>query len=138
MARCCTVARMVLFQTDTALDHPVQIQPTRNYENHDLFELANCIFQQGQVIWVGSQYGLAWIKNRFSPFMGLTNSLNGNGNRIKHSMSLLPVTDSVMAVCSDDAFFFANHQTGTINRFAVPDFYLTALQSARWFVHRFR
>jgi signal transduction histidine kinase/ligand-binding sensor domain-containing protein len=118
-----------LFQTDTALDHPVQIQPTRNYENHDLFELANCIFQQGQVIWVGSQYGLAWIKNRFSPFMGLTNSLNGNGNRIKHSMSLLPITDSVMAVCSDDALFFANHQTGTINRFAVPDFYLAAFKA---------
>lgn len=118
-----------LFQTDTALDHPVQIQPTRNYENHDLFEVANCIFQQGQVVWVGSQYGLAWVKNRYSPFMGLTNSLNGNGNRIKHSMSLLPVTDSVIAVCSDDALFFANHQTGTINRFSVPDFYLTAFKA---------
>lgn len=118
-----------LFQTDTALGHPVQIQPTRNYENHDLFEVANCIFQDGQVIWVGSQYGLAWIKNRYSPFMGLTNSLNGNGNRIKHSMSLLPVTDSVIAVCSDDALFFANHQTGAINRFAIPDFYFTAFKA---------
>lgn len=118
-----------LFQTDTALNQPEQIQPTRNYENHDLFKAANCIYQQGQVIWVGSQYGVAWVKNRFSPFMGLTNSLNGNGNRIKHSMSLLPVTDSVIAVCSDDALFFANHQTGAINRFPVTDFYLYAFKA---------
>ena len=118
-----------LFQTDTELNNPVQIQPTRNYDNHDFFEMANCIFQQGQVVWVGSPYGLAWIKNRFSPFMALTNSLNGNGNRIKHSMSLLPVTDSVIAVCADDALYFANHQTGAINKFPLLDFYFTAFKA---------
>lgn len=118
-----------LYQTDTDLNDPVHIQPTRNYENHDYFQTANCIFQQGQVVWVGSSYGLAWIKNRFSPFMALTNSLNGNGNRIKHSMSLLPITDSVIAVCSDDALYFANHQTGAINKFPLPDFYFTAFKA---------
>lgn len=117
-----------LFQTDSTLDNPVHIRPTRSHENQDFFELANCIYQQGSVIWVGSQYGIAWVKNRFSPFMGLSNSLNGNGNRIKHTMGLLPVSDSILAVCSDDALFFANHRTGSVEKFAVPDFYMSVFK----------
>ena len=117
-----------LFQTDTTLYNPIQIRPTRSHENQDFFQLANCIYQQGAVIWVGSQYGLAWVKNRFSPFMGLSNSLNGNGNRIKHSMGMLPLSDSVLAVCSDDALFFANLRNGSLEQFAVPDFYMSVFK----------
>lgn len=117
---------MGLYMTDITKKKSRQILFSKNYDDRNWLTLTNSIFQSGQNIWIGSQYGVGWIKNINTIFTGVFNSMNGNGIKIEHSTTLCNLTDSTLAVCADDGLYFSNHISGSIDKFSIPDFYYHA------------
>src|SRR5688572_17691038 len=93
-----------------------QIIFSKNYDDKNWLTLTSSIYQSGESLWIGSQYGVGWIKNINGFFTGFYNSMNGNGTRIEHSITLCKANDSILVVCGDDGLYFANYLTGSINK----------------------
>jgi two-component sensor histidine kinase/ligand-binding sensor domain-containing protein len=105
-----------------------QIQFSKNYDDRKWLTLTNCIFQTHDNIWIGSQYGVGWLKNLNSSFTGYYNSMDGNGIMIEHSITLFNINDSVIGICGDDGLYFSNHLSGKISKYSVTDFYYHAFK----------
>lgn len=102
---------------------------SRNYEDRNWLTITNSIYQSGPTIWIGSQYGVGWIRNRNTPFTGYFNSLNGNNIRIEHSTTLSNPHDTTLVVCAVDNLYFCNYTAGTINKYSIPDNYYHAFKA---------
>jgi len=96
---------------------------SRNVEDRDWLNLSNCVFQSGESIWIGSQYGVAWIKNIHTPFTGYYSSMDDNGTKINHGTTLCKLNDSISIACADDGLYRINEYNGCIDRLASGDFY---------------
>lgn len=117
-----------LFSIDRYTDKVSQIVFSKNLDDKKWLTLTYSIFQSGENIWIGSQYGVGWIKNTNTVFTGFFESMNGNGVRIEHSTTLFTINDSTLGVCADDGLYFSNHVSGASKKYPVDDFYYHAFK----------
>ena len=101
---------------------------SRNYEDKKWLTLTTSIYKTGESIWIGSQYGLAWIRNMHTPFTAYSTSMDGSGTRIDHSITLASLNDSMAVACGDDGLYFTNLVTGKIEKRMGNDFYYSAFK----------
>lgn len=101
---------------------------SKRYEDRNWFTVTGSIYQSGRIVWIGSQYGVGRIKNLNTPFTAFYESMNGDGTKIQHSITLCSLNDSVLVVCSDDGIYFSNHNTGRIRKVGIPDIYYHAFK----------
>lgn len=118
---------------DLLLMNPVaggfqRISSSRIPEDKDWLMDCNCIYQSREGIWVGSTYGVAWVKNVRTPFTGFYSSMDRSGVRINHGTTLCKINDSICFVCADDGMYRSNEQTGRITRISDPDFFYEAFR----------
>ncbi len=102
---------------------------SKNFEDRKWLTPTNSILLTNNTIWIGSQYGVGWIKDIVTPFSGFYNSLDGTGVKIEHSVTLCQADDSTIAICGDDDMYLSNHFTGVIKKMKIPDFYFHAFKA---------
>ena len=112
-----------LFRINLEANQAIEIVASKNHEDKQWLSFSNSIYQSGRSIWLGSQYGIAWIKDINTPFTGYYTTMNEGLGKIEHSMTLLPVNDSVLYACSDIGIFKVNYITSEINKIGKPGLY---------------
>ena len=105
-----------------------QIIFSKFYDDKNWVKITNCVFKSGESIWIGSQFGVGWVKNIKTPYMGFFNSMDGSGIKISHSITLCKATDSSLIVCADDGLYVANYFTGVIIKIKTSDTYFHAFK----------
>jgi len=123
-----------LFKFNKATKEIDHLVFSKNHDDNKWLTLTYSIYQTGESIWIGSQYGVGWIKNIAPLFTGFYHSTNGNGVKIEHSITLCNANDSVVVACADDGLYFTNHITGTINKFSVHDFFYHAFKGPSGYI----
>ncbi|GGB23345.1 hypothetical protein GCM10011511_54010 [Puia dinghuensis] len=124
----CGRQSFVLMDPDTQTSHRILL--SRNVEDKDWVSLANCLYQSGESIWVGSQYGVGCIRNIHTAFTGYYSSMDGNGVKINHGTTLCKIDDSISVVCADDGIYRVNEASGFITRIgSSPDFFYEAFRA---------
>src|SRR5688572_4551122 len=123
-----------LFKLNTVTNELSKLVFSKNFDDRKWLTLTYSIYQTGESIWIGSQYGVGWIKDIDPYFTGYYNSMNGKGIKIEHSITLCNANDSVVVACADDGLYFANHRSGTINKFNVLDFFYHAFKGPSGYI----
>ena len=125
----------ILYKLDSTSGRYESIQLAGDYENRSWLTLTNTVFAGEKNIWIGSPYGVGWIKNVSSPFTPYYNSFDGKNIKIKHAITLCSMDDSLLLVCGDDGLYRLNVLTSIINKFEVEDFYYSVFPvSADYFI----
>jgi hypothetical protein len=99
------------------------IQLAGNYEDRSWITLTNSIYFNDQHIWIGSQYGVGWIRNINTPFVPYYVTLDGKNIKINHAITICAATDSIVLACGDDGLYSVNHFTSQIREIGQKDFY---------------
>jgi two-component sensor histidine kinase/ligand-binding sensor domain-containing protein len=120
---------MGLFLIDRSSNKIEKVSANNLDINKNWLTIINSIAQSGETIWIGSTYGVGWVKNRNNPISSFYSSLNGNGVKIEHSITLFNHNDSVIVACGDDGMYYSNHLEGTITKFSIPDCYYHAFKA---------
>ncbi|MET0392518.1 MAG: triple tyrosine motif-containing protein [Chitinophagaceae bacterium] len=107
---------------------------SKNYEDKKWLSLTNSVYQSGRSIWIGSQYGLGYIRNDSTPFTAYYSSMADGKTQIQHSITICPANDSMTIICADDGLYFVNQNSGVISKYPVRGFYYAALQGPGNFV----
>ncbi len=103
---------------------------SRNYEDKDWFMIIHCVHQTDQSIWIGSEQGLGWIKNKYSPFNAIYSSMNGSGIKLNNCFTLYNLDDSTIIACAEDGLYKVNHFTDAITKYNSSDFFVLAFNDA--------
>jgi hypothetical protein len=115
-----------LYGMDIKKNNFEKIIPAKNYKDRNLFNSSICVYQSDQSIWV-SINGVAWIKNKNTPFVPYYSSMNGNGIELNtFCQGLLASDDSTIIACADGGLYKINHIASTIKKYPVLDNYLLA------------
>jgi ligand-binding sensor domain-containing protein/two-component sensor histidine kinase len=120
---CIVSGKNILYKTNLNTGQFEEIQLAGNYEDRSWITLSNSILLEKNNVWIGSQYGVAWIRNFNSPFVPYFNSFDGKNIKINHAITLYAENDSVLFVCGDDGLYSLNHLSSRIRKFEVDDFY---------------
>jgi signal transduction histidine kinase/ligand-binding sensor domain-containing protein len=117
-----------LYNTSTQLNDIRNIIFSKTYEDRNWLTVTGSVYQTGSVMWIGSQYGVGYIRNVNTPFSAYFNSMDGADIKIQHSITLCNANDSILVVCSDDGLYFSDHINGVIKKFDIPDIYYHAFK----------
>jgi ligand-binding sensor domain-containing protein/two-component sensor histidine kinase len=99
------------------------IQFSGSYDDKVWMNYTNAIHLDKKHIWIGSPYGVGWIRDVNSPFAAYFSSLDGSNVKINHAVTICKNSDSTVLVCADNGLYHVNHLTGTIRKFSIADFY---------------
>jgi ligand-binding sensor domain-containing protein len=108
-----------------------QIKFSGNYDDKSWMTLSNAIFMDKQNIWIASQYGVGWIRNKNPAFVSYYNSFKGDNIKIDHAITICEATDSLVLICGDDGLYSLNHFTSEIEKFKVDDFYYSVFRAPK-------
>lgn len=117
-----------MFEVDLKSGKSSRYIASRDFEDNEWITSSNSIFQTGNTIWVGTQYGIGCFRNKHLPFTGYHSSMNGSDVKIVHSLTLMPESDSVIIVCADNGLFRVNHLNGNMYRISDRPYFFTAFK----------
>lgn len=117
-----------LYRFSTLSKNIDRIVFSRRPDDNKWLTLSHSIYQTDQSIWIGSQYGLAWIKNISTPFTGYFTSMAGRYDRIEHSITICSINDTIAVICGDDGLYYVQLNSSDIQRFGPRDFYYSAFK----------
>ncbi len=110
---------------------PEKIVISRNYEDNDWSIITHCMYQTDQSIWIGSEKGVRWIKNKTSPFNAIYSSMNGSGIKLNNCWALYSLDDSTVIACAEDGLYKVNHITDAITKYNSSDFFVLAFNDLK-------
>jgi signal transduction histidine kinase len=119
------------FNLNTYLKEPVEI--AGNYEDRGWLTLVNALFLDKNRLWIGSQYGIGWMRNTVPPFVPYYSSFDGTDVKIKHAITLNAANDSIVLVCADDGLYTVNHYSSVIKKIIGNDFFYSVFPVAKNF-----
>ncbi len=123
----------VLLKIKLATEKIETIQLAGNFEDRSWITLTNSVYADSQSIWLGSQYGVGWIRNINSPFVAYYNSMDGSNTKINHAITICAASDSSIIICGDDGLYNLNPNTSLIKKFSIDDFYYSVFRAAKGF-----
>lgn len=94
-----------------------------NFEDQSWITLTNSVYLTGNSVWIGSQYGVGWIRNMKPAFVPYYSSFDGNNIKIRHAITLCAASDSLLLVCGDDGLYSLNHRSSQIRQLYKNDFF---------------
>ena len=119
----------LLYKVQLTTGKTESIQLSGNFEDRSWITLTNAVYSDKQSIWLGSQYGVGWIRNINSPFVAYYNSMNGSNIKISHAITICAASASSILVCGDDGLYDLDPATAIIRKFGVEDFYYSVFKA---------
>ena len=89
---------------------------SRNKADQDWLLYTSSMVYDGQSIWIGGQYGTAWVKDVNTPFTAYYQSMDSSENLLGHCMTLFHQDPHVMYACTDDGLYRLQLRDGVIRR----------------------
>jgi hypothetical protein len=91
---------------------------SRNKADQDWLLYTSSLVYDGQSIWIGGQYGTAWVKDVHTPFTAYYESMDSSDNLLGHCMTLFCKDPDLLYVCTDDGLYQLQTANGIIRRWS--------------------
>ncbi|WP_336515838.1 triple tyrosine motif-containing protein [Pollutibacter soli] len=104
-----------------------ELRFSRFMDDDDWLLYTSSIYFDGKALWIGGQYGLAYIRNLDPPVTGYYESMDKSFLRLGHCTTIFHRSENEVYVCTDNGLFRVYLQSGALKRLSDPQTFYSGI-----------
>lgn len=100
---------------------------SRNKDNMDWLLFTSSIYFDGKSLWIGAQYGTAYVRDIYTPVTAFYESMDNTSLKLEHCMTVFHRNAEAVYVCTDNGLYRVSLESGILKRISRPKMYVSGI-----------